>query len=175
MKIFILFSAGFVLISCASNPSSNLISKDFSSFENAKILSDLKQTWGNPSKQSKIILQNKHLEQFEYLSQNNEILKRFLVDSSGTIIEKVYFPQKDSDLSNLQNLMASTFKNFEFQKIPVKCRHFSEVVYVDKIKGVILISREVANAKVDGIVLASPKMVELRIEENASRTCSYSH
>lgn len=121
-----------------------------------------------------MIFENKNLERLEYLSQNNEILRRFLVDSSGTIVEKVYFPQKDSDLSDLENLMASTFKNLEFEKIPVKCRHFSEVVYVDKLKGVILISREVANAKVDGIVLASPEMVDLRVKENANRTCSYS-
>lgn len=172
MKYLVASVAFLFLSSCASfHKNSGSEERSFKEFQTIKDIPILKAKWGDPVVKKEIAIGGQTFSLWEYNDDANKTVAEFLVNPKNEMSEKVFLPDAKSSMFNLQYLLANEFKDAKFEKIPVKCRHFNEVIYVDRLKGVILVTRDMPDANVDAISISTPNIVDLRTKENAHKKC----
>src|SRR5690606_21094827 len=162
------------VISCASGnvvPQSDKLS--YERFKTIKNLKDLKESFDSIlSKGDPLLLGNENLELWQLKSDGSTVLAEFYINpKSGEILERNFYPGTKEKQNKLEYLLKNEFKNSNFKKIPVKCRHFDETVYVDENERILLITEDKENARVDAVSISTPKMIKFRIDENSKRKC----
>jgi hypothetical protein len=159
----------WAILSCSSiSKQPGLSSKTYQDFHAISLESSglLAGKWGQPKSKDTMNIGLRHFEVWRY--DNTE----FLIDSAtDKVVEKTYFPPVDSNESRLQYLLQNDFRQIPFDKIPVKCRHFNELILMSKNEDIFLVTSDQPEAKVEVIAFTSPPVARLRVQENSTVKC----
>ncbi len=174
MKMILTSFLSLCVISCASgNVMSTSDKLSYERFKTIKNLNHLKESFANILvKGDPLLLGTENLELWQLKNSGSTVLAEFYITpKTGEILERNFYPGYKDKQNKLEYLLKNEFKNSNFKKIPVKCRHFDEVVYADENERILLITEDKEKARVDAVSISTPKMVKFRIDENSKRKC----
>lgn len=170
MKL-ILTSIVLLNLSCISATSAKDVDdRGFTEFRSLTMgdSSEVSRKWGSPKKKSTEKIEDWTFSVLEYPDNRTEV---WIDPMTDKVVLKIFFPQPNSRLANLDKVLSSEFMGQSFEKIKKKCPRHDEVIYLDRKNGLFVNSRDIANAQAFAISFSDHKIIELFLKADERGDC----